>query len=70
MFVKWQNHVYDFEIMVWNHVFDSGKSNAPQISNSFVGHVYTCSKFGKSLVKCILAVLKITILNSEVLIST
>ena len=29
MFVKWQDHVYDFEIMIWNHVSDSGKSNAP-----------------------------------------
>ena len=29
MFVKWQNHVYDFEIMIWNHGSDLGKSNAP-----------------------------------------
>ena len=29
MFVKWQDHVYDFEIMTWNQVSDSGKSNAP-----------------------------------------
>ena len=31
MFVKWQNHVYDFEIMISNHVSDSGKSNAPRV---------------------------------------
>ena len=31
MFVKWQDHVYDFEIMIWNHVSDSGKSNAPLV---------------------------------------
>ena len=30
VFVKWQDHVYDFEIMIWNHVSDSGKSNPPQ----------------------------------------
>ena len=29
MFVKWQDHVYDFEIMIWNHVSDSSKSNPP-----------------------------------------
>ena len=23
-FVKWQDHVNDFEIMIWNHVSDSG----------------------------------------------
>ena len=34
MFVKWQDHVYDFEIMIWNHVSDSGKSNAPQVRKS------------------------------------
>ena len=28
MFVKWQDHVYDFEIVIWNHVSGSGKSNA------------------------------------------
>ena len=26
-FVKWQDHVYDFEIMIWNHISDSGKSS-------------------------------------------
>ena len=29
VFGKWQDHVYDFETMIWNHVSDSGKSNAP-----------------------------------------
>ena len=28
---KVEDHVYDFEIMIWNHVSDSGISNAPQI---------------------------------------
>ena len=32
MFVKWQDHVYDFEIRIWNHVSDSGKSNAAQVA--------------------------------------
>ena len=31
VFVKWQDHVYEFEIMIWNHVSDSGKSNAPMV---------------------------------------
>ena len=27
---KVEDHVNDFEIMIWNHVSDSGISNAPQ----------------------------------------
>ena len=34
MFRKWQDHVYDFEIMIWNHVSDSGKSNAPLVTSN------------------------------------
>ena len=34
MFVKWQDHVYDFEIMIWNHFSDSGKSNAPRVDHT------------------------------------
>ena len=34
MFVKGQDHVYDFEIMIWNHVSDPGISNAPQAALS------------------------------------
>ena len=41
MFVKWQDHVYDFEIMIWNHVSDLGKSNAPQIV-SFCSDLCPC----------------------------
>ena len=37
MFVKWQDRVYDFEIIIWNHVSDSGKSNAP-LDSSRVFH--------------------------------
>ena len=33
MFVKWQSRVYDFEIMIWNHVSDLGKSNAPLVTS-------------------------------------
>ena len=29
-FVKWQKHVYNYEIMIRNPVSDSGKSNAPK----------------------------------------
>ena len=28
-FVKWQDHVYDFEIMIWNHNSDSGILQRP-----------------------------------------
>ena len=31
VFVKWQDHVYDFEIMIWNHVSDLDKSNTPLV---------------------------------------
>ena len=35
VFVKWQDHFYDFEIMIWNHFSDSGKLNAPQLPYFF-----------------------------------
>ena len=30
-FIQDGGDVYDFEIMIWNHVSDSGKSNAPLV---------------------------------------
>ena len=40
MFVKRQNHVYDFEIMIWNNVSEiNRKSNAPQIDPYMQEHV-------------------------------
>ena len=40
MFVKWQAHVYDFEIMIWNHVSDSGKSNTPLVRIVIAWHCF------------------------------
>ena len=37
MFVKWHDRVNDFEIIIWNHVSDSGKSNA-LLASSHVFH--------------------------------
>ena len=57
MFVKWQDYIYDFEIMIWNQVSDSGKSNTPKnyfVNNSgiiikglFLLLVIICFFFGK-----------------------
>ena len=46
MFVKWQDHVYDFEIMIWNHVSDSGKSNAPYESKNLGVWLHDLLKIG------------------------
>ena len=33
--VKWQDHVYDFKIMICNQVSDSGKSNDSLVRRNF-----------------------------------